>query len=183
MEERMKKEDLEKKKFMPIDDDIQDLELAVGIVFESNVEPELIPDTILKIGEFPSWRPKGEDGKLRKFYARYIKNSHLTLYAPFRGEKYAELVLYRTNRQTKFLFGRRGEKKPFTFQKDKDHLSLRVYRNAKAPRNWSFNPLFIRIENSKETCLIKISVDWLIKDRIRIIFLESNSPPRFLPPV
>lgn len=175
----MRKEDLEKKKFMPIHDNIQDLELAVGIVFESDVEPELIPGAILTIGEFPSWNPKGEDGKPRKFYARHIKNTP-ALYAPLRREKYAELILHRTNRQSKFLFGRRGEKRPFTFLEDKDYLPLRIYRNAEAPRNWSFNPLFIRIENEKEFCLAKISVNWLMKDRIRIYFLDSNNPPSFI---
>ena len=176
----MEKKDLEKRKFMPIHDDIQELEFAIGIVFEPDVEPELIPGAILKIGEFASWNPKGENGKPRKFYARHIKDA-FALYAPLRREIYAELILYRTNRQSKFLFGRKGEKRPFTFSEDKDHLPLRIYRNAKAPPDWCFNPLFIRVENNKETCLIKISVDWLLKDKIRIIFLEANNPPSFLP--
>ena len=175
----MKKEDLAKKKFRPIHDDIQELEFAVGIVFEPDVEPELIPGAILKIGEFASWNPKGENRKPRKFYARHIKDTS-ALYAPFRGEMYAELVLYRANKKNKFLFGRKGEKKPFTFREDEDHLPLRIYRNAEAPPDWCFNPLFIRVENDSEIRLVKISIDWLIEDKIRVHFLNSNNPPKFL---
>lgn len=174
----LRKEDLWEKKFRPIHDDIQELEFAVGIVFESNVEPELIPGAILKLGEFPSWPPKGEDGKLRKFYARHIQGTS-ALYAPFQREMYAELVLYRANRESIFLFGRKGEKRPFTFGK-RDHLPLRIYRNAEAPPDWCFNPLFIRVENDSETRLAKISIDWLIEDKIRVHFLNSNNLPKFL---
>jgi len=175
----MKKEDLEKEKFMLIHDDIQDLRFAVGIVFAPDVQPELIPRAILKIREFSSWNPKGENGKPRKFYARHIRGTP-ALYAPFRGEMYAELTLHRTSRQIEFLFGRRGEGRPFTFQEDKDHLPLRIYRNSQAPRDWCFNPLFIRAEDSKGSLLIKISVDWLMRDQIRIIFLDASKPPPFL---
>ena len=174
----MKKDDLFEKKFRPIHDDIQELEFAVGIVFEPDVEPELIPGAILKLGEFPSCNPKGEDGKPKKFYARHIEGTS-ALYAPLRREMYAELVLYRTNRESNFLFGRKGEKKPFTFGK-RDHLSLRIYRNAEAPPDWCFNPLFIRVENDSEIRLVKISIDWLIEDKIRVHFLNSNNPPKFL---
>jgi hypothetical protein len=175
----MEKDDLEERKFMPIHDSIQDLEFAVGIVFASNVQPELIPGAILKIGEFPSWNPEGKDEGPRKFYARHFRGVP-ALYAPFQGEMYAELILRRTDRQSEFLFGRRGEKGPFTFRKDKDHLPLRVYRNSKAPSNWCFKPLFIRAENNKGVHLIKISIDWLIKDRVRMIFLDASKPPSFL---
>ena len=176
----MEKDDLERGKFMAIHDDIQGLELAVGIVFGPDVQPELIPEAILKIGEFPSWNPKGDNGKPRKFYARPIKNTP-ALYAPFLKEMYAELLLHRTDRRKKILFGRKGEKGPFTFQEGRDHLPLRVYRNSKAPSDWCFKPLFIKAEDNEETYLIKISVDWLIEDRIRIIFLDASKPPPFLP--
>ncbi len=175
----LEKTDLEECKFMPIHDDIRDLEFAIGIVFASSVQPELIPGAILKIGEFSSWNPKGEGGRPKKFYACHIRGV-CALYAPFRKEMYAELTLHRTSRTPKFLFGRRGEGKPFTFQKDKDHLPLRVYRNAQAPSGWYFKPLFIMAESSGITHLIKISVDWLMKDRIRIIFLDASKPPPFL---
>ena len=174
----MEKNDLFEKKFRPIHNDIQELEFAVGIVFEPNVEPELIPGAILKIGDFASWNPRGEDGGLRKFYARHIQGNS-ALYAPFRREMYAELVLYRVDRKSNFLFGRKGEKRPFTFGR-RDHLPLRIYRNAKAPPNWCFNPLFIRVENRREVRLTKISIDWLIEDKIRVHFLNSNNPPKFL---
>lgn len=175
----MEKSDLKERKFMPIHDDIRDLEFAIGVVFAPDIQPELIPGSILKIGEFPSWNPRGEDGKLRKFYPRHIRNTP-ALYAPFRKEEYGELVLRRASRRTRFLFGRKGEKKPFTFQKDKDYITLRVYRNRQAPPGWCFNPLFIRAEDNDRVRLIKISVDWLMKDRIRIIFLDASKPPSFL---
>lgn len=176
----MRKDDLERKKFMPIHDDIRNLEFAIGIVFAPDVQPELTPGAILKIGEFPSWNSRGDNGKPKKFYARHIKNTP-ALYAPFLKEMYAELLLHRTSRQMKFLFGRKSEKGPFTFQDDKDYLPLRIYRNRKAPPNWCFKPLFIRAEDDEEIYLIKISVDWLMRDRIRIVFLDAGKPPSFLP--
>lgn len=179
----MKKNDLEMKKFTPVYNGI-DLELAVGIVFGPEVQPELIPGAILGIGKFPSWNLHGENGKLKKFYALRVKeNSNsggIELYAPFQKEEYAELILRRLSRQSKFLFGRRRERRPFSFSEDKNHLSLRIYRNSRAPEGWCFKPLFIRAENENYVYLIKLSADWLMGDRVRIVFLNTDKPPAFI---
>ena len=180
----MDKEDLIAKKFIAIHDVVKELELAVGMVFLSNIEPELITDAELTIGELPFWGPKGLDGKKRKFYAPFIKDDgdkpDFYFYTPLWREEYGELVLHRTNRQSKFLFGRSGEKSPFTFPKGKDHLPLRIYRNGNAPQeNWQFNPLFIRIENDETIRLVRMLLNWS-GDRVRIRFKKPNNPPPFI---
>jgi len=179
----MKKEDLAKKKFVPIHDVIKEIELAVAMVFLPNIEPELITDTGLTIGELPSWNPKGLDRALKKIYAPFVKNDgnapDFYFYTPLRQEIYGEIVFRRTNTQAEILFGRNGEKNPFTFSKGKNHLNLRIYRNGNALQNWQFNPLFIRIEDDKTICLVRMLVNWS-GDRVRIRFREPSNPPRFM---
>ena len=63
----MKRENLVFRKFTVIDESIKELELALGMVFEPNVEPRLIPGTGILLGELPSWNPKGLDKKLKKW--------------------------------------------------------------------------------------------------------------------
>jgi hypothetical protein len=174
----MERDDLIAKKFTVIHEVIKELELAVGMVFESDVEPELIPRAGLKIGELPSHNPKGENGKLKKFYALRIMDT-FDFFTPLQREIYGELIFRKVN-NVYILFGRNMEKKPFTFSKGRNHINLRIYRNGGTPqKNWYFNPLFIRIEDKEQICLVKLDINWT-GNTVRLHFREPDNPPPFL---
>ena len=178
----MKREDLTFKKFTAIHETFEELELAVGLVFLTNIRPYLTSD-ILSIKELPFW---DSGNGSRKIYLpraerddeNKSKGFHICLFAPIYGEDYAEIVFRRdVSRKVKFLFGRNEEKRPFGFEEGKEHLPLRIYRHGSA--DWRFNPVFILIEDNKKVRLFKISLIW-IEDRVIVGFPKPSDCPSFL---